>query len=667
MKDLFSVILCTLFNFTLAGQTCVNLGQNPNTAFPVCGTSVFKQTNVPTCGGVILPQSYCGPYPDKNPFWYKFTCFQSGTLGFLITPNDLSSDYDWQLYDITGKDPMTVYTDGSMIVASNWSGEKGLTGASTAGTKQFVCGGPGQPLFSVMPALIVGHEYLLLISHFTDTQFGYSLSFGGGTAKITDPNVPRFKRAESSCGGNAVRLKLDKKIRCNSISADGSEFFITPSIGATVNSVGIGCTANFDTDSIEIKFNQTLPPGNYTLNIKTGTDGNTLLDYCGQPVATTETASFSVVPVVPTPMDSIAPFTCAPNSLRLIFSKPISCASIAANGTDFRINGPYAVGVTSAKGSCSGTNTVSKEIILTLSQPLQKGGNFTLTLQKGSDGNTILNECGVETPNGSAILFSLPDTVNADFTYNIQYGCTEDIIDFSHPGRNGVNQWKWNLDDNISSNQQNPQGKYKVFDPKNIELIVTNGFCSDTSRKSVLLDNFLKAGFNSVEDNCHSEPVAFKSTSVGKITEYKWEFGDGLIGRRVGDSIIHTYGPPAGTKTYTVRHTVTDMFGCSQSVEKNITIYVNCHIDVPNAFTPNADMKNDLLYPLNAIKAEQLDFKVYNRWGQLIFQTSDWKKGWDGRYNGKLQPTGTYVWTLRYVHRDTKQLISTKGTSFLVR
>ena len=77
--------------------------------------------------------------------------------------------------------------------------------------------------------------------------------------------------------------------------------------------------------------------------------------------------------------------------------------------------------------------------------------------------------------------------------------------------------------------------------------------------------------------------------------------------------------------------------------------------------------KNDRLYPLNAIKAEQLEFKIYNRWGQVIFQTNDWKKGWDGTYSGSLQPQGSYVWMLQYIHRDTKQKIQKKGSTILVR
>jgi gliding motility-associated-like protein len=667
MKYLFVFLSVTLLTCSLNAQPCSKPGQTPGTAFPVCGTTVFTQTTVPICSGRLMPSPACvaDQVQDKNPFYYKFTCFKSGTLGFLITPKDLNSDYDWELYDITGKDPNDIYTMGSLVVASNWSGEFGLTGASSAGSKLFICAGPGKPLFSSMPTLKAGNNYLLLISHFSNTQFGYDLSFGGGSAVIADPIAPRLKFAEPNCGGDIITVNLTKKIKCASIATDGSDFLISPGSATPISSISVDCSVKFDTDSIRIKLNQFLPPGNYTLKIKQGSDGNTLLDYCDLPVPASDVATFTILPIAPTPMDSIVPPVCAPNMLRLVFNKPISCASIASDGTDFKLNGPYASGITSAKGNCAGSVAGSKEIILTLTQPLQRNGNFTLVLQNGTDGNTILNECGVQTPAGSSASFSMQDTVNADFSYTIQYGCAEDVVDFSHSGQNGVNQWKWNLDDNLLSTQQNPQGRYKVFDQKNVELIVSNGFCRDTSRQAFILDNFLTADFAVLDDHCHSEPVAFKSSSKGKIVQYNWQFGDGLAG--TGDTTNHIYAPPPRTTAYTVRHTVTDLYGCTKFAEKKINVYVNCQIDVPTAFTPDADMKNDILYPLNAIKAEQLDFKVYNRWGQLIFQTNDWKRGWDGRYNGQLQPTGIYVWILRYIHRDTKQKVSKKGSSILIR
>src|SRR4029077_20917464 len=91
-------------------------GQTPSTAFPVCGSNTFKQSKVPQGHSGDLQVPGCGAYPDVNPFWYTFTCFSGGTLGFLITPNNIKDDYDWMLFDITGRDPKDVFTDISLVV-----------------------------------------------------------------------------------------------------------------------------------------------------------------------------------------------------------------------------------------------------------------------------------------------------------------------------------------------------------------------------------------------------------------------------------------------------------------------------------------------------------------------------------------------------------------------
>src|SRR5436309_7634918 len=103
---LFLSLLLTALG-ALCQSTCTTPGQNPSTAFPVCGTSTFTQSSVPICGGKTVPSPTCNTYPltDVNPFWYKFTCFQTGTLGFQITPHTTSEDYDWQLFDVTNHNP----------------------------------------------------------------------------------------------------------------------------------------------------------------------------------------------------------------------------------------------------------------------------------------------------------------------------------------------------------------------------------------------------------------------------------------------------------------------------------------------------------------------------------------------------------------------------------
>jgi gliding motility-associated-like protein len=557
-----------------------------------------------------------------------------------------------------------------MVVTGNWSGTFGNTGASNSGSNKIECASnpsDNQNSFAAMPQLIAGHTYLLLVSHFTDSQSGYDLSFGGGTAVITDPKMPHLQAADANCGGDIIRVKLNKHVKCSSIEMKGSDFVISPG-GVTISSaMGIGCDAGFDTDSIVLQLSGYLNPGTYTLQVKNGTDGNTLLDNCDNAVPQTDQVNLTVYPKIPTPMDSLSSVTCAPGELHLIFRKPMNCSSIALDGSDFTINGSYPVSISGARANgCSGDPLVSREIIVILSQPLQNTGNFVLTLKTGTDGNTIIDECGSETPGGASLSFAVKDTVNADFTYKLVYGCNIDTVNYFHPGTNGVNSWKWNLDENKFSIIQNPSAYYQIFNTKNTSLIVSNGFCSDTAYRQVNLDNYMKAGFSVLDDNCPNEPVNFKANVTGNyIKDYTWSFGDGFSS--VDQSPTHIYGIPTRNTGYIVSLTLTDDFGCQTMASKKITVYSSCYLAVPNAFTPNGDGKNDLLHPLNAVKAENLDFKVYNRWGQLVFETKNWKQGWDGTCNGQPQQTGVYVWFLKYTDRDTHQVREMKGTAALIR
>lgn len=673
MRSLLTATIILCFNSFVVGQTCTTPGQTPSTAFPVCGTKTFNQKNVPVCGGTKIPGPCDGvdgvTLQDLNPFWYKFTCFTGGTLGFVITPVNASDDYDWQLFDITGRNPNDVFTDVSLFVSCNWSGSTGTTGASNAGKQANVCATttqhPNQPLFSSMPTLRVGHTYLLLISHFSgDNQSGYSLAFTGGTAVITDTTPPNLKSAEPNCGGDVIRVKLNKKMKCSSIATNGSDFYVMPGNIAVASANPLNCSNGFDTDSVELKLASPLTPGPYDLNVKIGSDGNTVLDYCDNPIPENDKVSFTIFPLQPTPMDSIATLQCRPQSIHVIFRKPMRCNTVSADGSDFAITGTYPVTITGASGNCANGATTSKEIIINLSQPLYNAGNFTLTLKKGLDGNTILDECNQQTP-GSSLNFSVQDTVNADFTYQIKYGCATDEVDFFHPGSNNVNSWQWDLDENKKSTVQNPQALYKNFNSKDVSLIVSNGFCSDTSKQTFLLENFLKADFDSYVDVCPNEANKFTNLSQGHIVSYSWEFGDGTTSPE--ESPSHIYAAPNITTAYAVKYTVTDSFGCENTAQKMIKVYSSCYLAVPNAFTPNGDGKNDFLYPLNAIKAEKLSFKVYDRWGMLVFQTNYWKNGWDGSFKGTPQPSGVYVWFLTYVDRDSKQPRQMKGTAALIR
>lgn len=92
----------------------------------------------------------------------------------------------------------------------------------------------------------------------------------------------------------------------------------------------------------------------------------------------------------------------------------------------------------------------------------------------------------------------------------------------------------------------------------------------------------------------------------------------------------------------------------------------NCFIAVPGAFAPNGDGLNDYLYTLNAYKVTVLTFRVYSRYGQLLFETTDWMKKWDGNSIGSPVPAGVYVWQLTYTDAGNKRMVL-YGLTVLIR
>lgn len=666
-----AVIFIFLFFVSFANaQQCTTLGQTPSTAFPVCGTTAFKQSNVPICSSNSLYVPGCSgtgnaDYANKNPFWYKFTCYVSGTLGFVITPNDLKDDYDWQLYDITGLSPDQVFTNRNIIVTGNWAGNPGLTGASSDGLNYIQCGSEydgNESRFAKMPNIIVGHEYILLVSHFTDSQSGYSLSFGGGTASITDTTPPALKSISSSCDATKLYIKLNKKMKCSSLAANGSDFAVSFP-GINIISATAICNA-FDMDSLVVGLSNPLPPGDYTVSVKNGTDGNTLFDNCGTNIPVGNSLPLVIAPILPTPMDSLTTVKCAPQSLQLVFKKNMLCSSVAPDGSDFMITGPSPVSIVSAVTNCA--DEVTRIISINLATPVVHAGTYQIKLKFGADGNTILDECAQQTPVSSAISFTVKDTVSADFTFNVLKGCKKNAVQFLHDGRNGVNQWFWHLDYSGNSVLQNPVAYFDPLGDRQIVLQVSNGFCSDTASQTITFDNALKAAFETNSILCPEDSAVFKNTTIGNILSYQWDFKNGYTSMDK-DPLSQKYPVLLMEKTYQVSLVVKNDMGCYDTATHDIRVLKSCYIAVPNAFTPNGDGLNDYLYPLNAYKADSLRFRVYNRLGQLVYQSTDWTQKWDGTINGAPQDAGTYVWTLQYIFHDTGKPVFKKGSTVLIR
>jgi gliding motility-associated-like protein len=112
--------------------------------------------------------------------------------------------------------------------------------------------------------------------------------------------------------------------------------------------------------------------------------------------------------------------------------------------------------------------------------------------------------------------------------------------------------------------------------------------------------------------------------------------------------------------------TVTDDIGCVNTDDVLIKVYKGPTYYIPNAFSPNGDGMNDVFRPIPVGIAFTDYFNVYNRLGEMVFQSNQWLKGWDGTYKGKPAETGTYVWLIKGMDKYGK-VVEMKGTVILVR
>jgi gliding motility-associated-like protein len=160
-----------------------------------------------------------------------------------------------------------------------------------------------------------------------------------------------------------------------------------------------------------------------------------------------------------------------------------------------------------------------------------------------------------------------------------------------------------------------------------------------------------------------SQPLQLNATGG---TVYKWTPEINLSNPFIANPVaVFDDGHSPDTISYNVR--VSTEEGCYAN--DSIKIYIfNTKPDVfiPSAFTPNGDGLNDIFRPTVAGMKQFLYFRIYNRWGQLMFSTSTPDKGWDGNYNGSKQGSGTYVYVIEAVDYNNNSY-SKKGTFVLIR
>ncbi len=290
---------------------------------------------------------------------------------------------------------------------------------------------------------------------------------------------------------------------------------------------------------------------------------------------------------------------------------------------------------------------------------------------------TVTNSCGAQAVSFVTINFNPPPTIN--FTPTVLSGCVPLVVSFTDNSVSGnssdpIISWNWTLGDGSSSALQNPSTTYTNAGSFPVSLTVTtaNGCTNSNSTAPITITAhpIPVAAFtlNSSNLNLPSDVLVCNNQSAG-ASSYLWEFGDGSSSTLVNPTHNYTL-----VGDFQLQLTATSSFGCTDIATAEIK--TNAQILFPNAFTPNPgassggyydanSLDNDIFFPYTA-GVVGFRIQIFDRWGELIFESTDLKQGWDGYYRGKLCPSDVYIYKAR-LELNNGQIINKAGDVTLLR
>ncbi len=143
-------------------------------------------------------------------------------------------------------------------------------------------------------------------------------------------------------------------------------------------------------------------------------------------------------------------------------------------------------------------------------------------------------------------------------------------------------------------------------------------------------------------------PIQFENLSQDAIT-YVWDFGDGQ-----GSTLVHPSNTYLDPGIYNIELVAIDEMGCKDTIMRPLEVEEEWYVYIPNTFTPDGNRLNSV-FEVSTYGVQRLSMQIFNRWGQLIFESNDLNFGWDGTYNGVLVQDGTYTYKVEFVTNSRRK------------
>jgi len=264
---------------------------------------------------------------------------------------------------------------------------------------------------------------------------------------------------------------------------------------------------------------------------------------------------------------------------------------------------------------------------------------------------------------------SLTDTLRVSPIVKAQFevsdGCAPYYAYFNNTSLGGL-QFKWTFGDGGTSTDMYPTYLYTDTGTYTVHMTaIDSGSCNIISDTSMIIHVHGKptALFNTTPLPAdYNTPTVFHNNSMN-ATHYTWYFGDNDSTNTVNaDPVTHQY---LYTGTFNACLVAYNQYECADTTCQDVQSLINPLLDVPNAFTPGRFGENSIIH-VKGFGIIAMTWKIYNRYGQQVFQSSTPTDGWDGTFNGSPQPIGVYGYTLEATFDDGTKT-TRKGDITLIR
>ncbi len=258
-----------------------------------------------------------------------------------------------------------------------------------------------------------------------------------------------------------------------------------------------------------------------------------------------------------------------------------------------------------------------------------------------------------------------------DIIVSSTVGCAPIEIEFSNPFANANTNCDWSISNGNTFNTCSSALTFTESGCYDVSLTSTEENCvsSLTQNNLICLESKPEASFTAAPAviNLSSQWVQFYNSSSSFVTSFLWDFGDESFA--IEENPQHLY--ENNTYGYNARLIVSTDQGCADTA----ALFIECKeepvIFIPNSFTPDEDQYNQHFNPIisPSIDPHNYTLWIFNRWGEIVFESRDPNLGWDGTYGmgGMDAPEGTYIWKIIYKLPDTDERNSISGHVNLLR